>query len=451
MMTSKSFEKDATVFGSEDRELVFDWRPVHHQHKRTAFQRAAIWMFYGLLLVIAAFAFWQLWLLYSRNPELAAKLKTLSWQSLKTRQILQLTVDLPLFLPAAVAILWVQRRLRGSRLYLSSSELRHTSGLPRWLGNLLKQNWTLALDEFRRGHTLFTLAGMARGNSPLAWFFLRWKADKDKTHWLTPQLARRQLAPASWFLIGQEAREAVHWPKGLFWRSLNPWTTPAGKAVLQKAFDELPLVAALCAQGVPLPSISTARRAAAGDGVDLMAYPRMKAVVLCFFGLLIGAGLAYHFMRHQHYFEPPALWIWAAFGACCALAAWCWLAAEQAPAVPSFRPTQSLIAALFGVAAALMAPSALLGLNQALSARQWVSVTVSKTPLQLRPEDKRIPPFSPSQAREFWAEHPEQPARQIAVHKGIFGTWQYDSEPLEDEVVAFYKNYKRRAHPPKTS
>jgi hypothetical protein len=171
-------------------------------------------------------------------------------------------------------------------------------------------------------------------------------------------------------------------------------------------------------QGVPLPSIYTARRAAA-DGIDLMAYQRMKAAVLCFFGLLIGAGLAYHFMRHQHYFEPPALWIWAAFGACCALATWFWLAAEQGPAVPSFRPTQGLIAALFGVAVALMAPSALLGLNQALSARQWVSVTVSKTPLRLRPDDKRIPPFSPSQAREFWAEHPEQPVRQFARYPCI--------------------------------
>jgi hypothetical protein len=407
-------------------------------------------MVYGLMLVVVAFAFWQLWLLYIGAPELVVKLKTLSWQSLKKRHILRLPVELPLYLLAAVAALWVQRRLRGSRLYLSSSELRHNSGLPLWLGNLLKQNWTLALDEFRSGQMIFTLAGMARANSPLALFFLRWKASNDKTHWLTPQMTGRRLAPASWFLIGQEPREAVHWPKGLFWRSLNPWTTSAGKAVLQKAFDELPLVAALRAKGVPLPAVSTARRAAASDGVDLMAYPRMKAVVLCFFGLLIGAGLAYHFMRHQHYFEPPAVWIWAAFGACWGLAAWFWLAEEQAPAEPSFKPTQVLIAALLGASTALVAPSALLGLNLALSTRQWVSVTVSKTPLQFVPDDKNIPAFSPSQAREFWAELPAQTARQIAVRKGIFGIWQYDSEPLEDDVAAFYKKYSQPPRPPKT-
>ena len=449
-MTSNQFGNDATVFGLTEKELVFEWRPAHRQHKRTASQRAVIWIVCALVLVIVAYSFWQFWLIYSTTPELADKLKTLSWQSLNKPQNFQRTVELPFYILAAVAVLWVQRRLRGSRLYLSSSQLRHSSGLPLWLGNLLKQNWTLVLDEFRSGHALFKLAGTPRSNAPLAWFVLRWKAGDDKSHWLTAQLAGRKVAPASWFLIGQEPREAVHWPKGLFWRSLNPWTTPAGKAVLQKTFDELPLVEALRAKGVSLPAFSTARRHIAGDSIDLMGYPRMKAVVLSFFGLLIGAGLTYHFMRHQHYFEAPATWVWAAFGACCALASWFWLAEEHAPTGPSFKPTQGLIAALFGVSAALMAPSALLGLNLALGTRQWVSVTVSKTPLQLLPEDKNIPPFSPSQAREFWAELPAHPARQIAVRKGIFGTWQYDSEPLEDEVSAFYEKYNRSPRSPKT-
>ena len=446
-MTSNIFDNDASVFGQKERELVFEWRPAQHQHKRTASQRALVWIVCALVLVTVAFSCWQFWLLFSGNPELAAKLKTLTWRDF-LRPIFQLMGELPLILPATVAVLWVPRRLRGSRLYLSRSQLRHSSGLPLWFGNLLKQNWTLALDEFRSGRMLFTLAGTGRSNAPLAWFFLRWRADNDKTHWLTAHLIRRQLTPASWFLIGQAAREAVHPPKGLFWRSLNPWTTPAGKAVLQEAFDALPLVTALRAQGVPLPAFSTAKRQM-GDGIDLMAYPRMKTMVLSFFGLLIGAGLAYHFMRHQHFFEAPAVWIWAVFGACCALASWFWLSEEQAPAAPSFKPTQGLMAVLHGIAATLMAPSALLGLNLALGARQWVSVTVIKTPLQLVPDDKTIPPFSPSQAREFWAELPVQSDRQIAVHKGIFGTWQYDSEPLEGEVYAFYKKYSQPPVPAK--
>ena len=450
-MTSNQFGNDATVFGLTEKELVFEWRPAHRQHKRSASQRALIWTICALVVLCFAFAFWQLWLVYSMHPEIAAKLKTLSWVSFNQRQILQLTVELPLYFLAAVAVLWVQRRLRGSRLYLNSSQLRHSSGLPLWLGSLLKQNWTLSLDDFRSGRMVFTLSGLTRTNVLLASFVLRWKAaHSDKTHWLTAYLIRRQLTPASWFLIDQEAREALQAPKGLFWRSLNPWTTPAGKAVLQKAFDALPLVTALRAQGVPVPAFSTARRHLAGDSINLMAYPRMKAMVFSFFGLLTGAGVAHHFMRHQHYFEAPAVWVWVVFGACCALTSWLWLAKEKAPAVPSFKPTQGLMAVLLGIAAALMAPSALLALNLAWGTRQWVSVTVIKTPLQLVPDDSTIPPFSPSQAREFWTELPMQSARQLTVHEGIFGTWQYDSEPLEGEVFAFYKKYSAPARPSKT-
>lgn len=125
---------------------MFEWRPAQHQHKRGASQRALVWIVCALVLVTVAYSCRQFWLLFSGNPELAAKLKALTWQDF-IRPIFQVMVEMPLFLLAAVAVLWVQRRLRGSRLYLSRSQLRHSNGLPLWLGNLLKQNWTLALDE----------------------------------------------------------------------------------------------------------------------------------------------------------------------------------------------------------------------------------------------------------------------------------------------------------------
>ena len=109
-MTSNIFDNDASVFGLKERELVFEWRPLHRQHKRTASQRALIWTLCALIPILLAFAFWQLWLVYSIHPEFAAKLKTLSWQSLNQRQTLQLTVELPLYFLALVAVVWVQRR-----------------------------------------------------------------------------------------------------------------------------------------------------------------------------------------------------------------------------------------------------------------------------------------------------------------------------------------------------
>ncbi|MDQ3058872.1 MAG: hypothetical protein M3R45_05035 [Pseudomonadota bacterium] len=323
---------------------------------------------------------------------------------------------------------------RSSRLFLDGSTLRHRSGLPLWLGNLLGQNWALSLDDFRSGRLVFTPSSLAQGYSPLARYALRWKDAQGKIHGL--------LVPVSWFLPGQAAREPIKMPQGLLWHTspLNPLSSPKVQAVLQDAFDQLPLVAALRAQGVALPALSSFKPAGLGEnGFDLMTYPRMKAVVLGFFGLLVGAALAYHFMRHQHYFDNPPLGAWVAFGACCALATWAWLAAEQqAPGEPSLKPTQCVLALLPGLAAALLAPSALLALNLALTPAQSVAVTVRHAPLRLQPEDASIPAFAPQQALDFWASLPAGTRRQMTVRQGLFGTWQYDSEPLQEEVYAFY-------------
>ena len=439
-MTSNSFGSNAFSFSDEHKEFLFEWRAAHQQQKKSTTQRTLMWVAGALFLAAFAFAFW---LLFSSIPDLSTSLRALSWQSLKQRQVFQLTVELPLYLLGFIAFLWMQRRLRGSRLHICHTHMRHTSGLPEGLANLLKQNWTLSLDDVRSGRTRLTLSGAARAHAPLAWFALQWTRGGDQPGWLRKQFALQRLAPAGWFLIGEPAREPIEAPKGLFWRSLNPWATPAGEALLQKAFDQLPVVAALHAHGVSVRPIATARLNLSGSGIDLMAYPRLKALVLSFFGMLIGAGLAHHFMRHQHFFEAPAVWIWAVWGAACALVSWFWLCTEKAPAVPSFRATQVLIAALFGVAAALLAPSAFLAVNQAVRSPQLILVTVKQMPLRLVPQDLNTPSFSPSQAREFWAAQPAQLARPLTVRQGIFGAWQYDSEPLEDEVSLFYQKYGR--------
>lgn len=453
VMTDNLFGDKATDFGN--RELVFEWRPLNEQQQKNTTHPATKWLMYGLILALVALVFWLIWLLYTSDSHFAAKAKALTWHDLgdslarlgSAGGLVQL--KLLLYGVVAASFFWGRRMQRGNRLYLSHATLRQRSGLPLWLGNLLRQNWTLSLDEFRSGRAVFTLtnqiqqAGLAQAPSPLAMHVLRWKAANATMPRIMPP---PQLLPASWFLIGQEARKPLKAPP-LNWRhSLNPWATPEGQAALQNAFDQLPLVAALRMQGVPLPPVSNARLFGLGEGgLDLMAYPRMKAVVLGFFGLLTSAALAFHFTRHQHYFEPPPLLVWVAVGACCALVAWGWQAAEQqAPGEPSLKPTQGILAALLGVGAAFFAPFALLGASQAFTAAQDISVTVSHFPLQLQPEDKRIPAFSPEVALEFWSSLPANTRRQMTVHQGLFDTWQYDSAPLQDEVEAFYRQHGRR-------
>lgn len=452
-MTDNLFGEKATDFGHQT--LVFEWRPLSEQQQKTPAHPAKKWLMYGLMLALTALAGGLLWLLYTTDPHIAARLKALTWHDLG-KSLLSFAsagvvqIKLLVYGLAAAAFFWGRRLQRGNLLYLSHTTLSQRSGLPLWLGNLLRQNWTLALDELRRGRVVFTLTNQpaqAQAQAPLAMYALRWKAASATLAAIMPQ---PQLQPASWFLIGQEARQPLDVQQlKLGWRSsLNPWATPAGQAALQTAFDQLPLVAALRAQGLSVPALSSVRLLGLGDGsFDLMAEPRMKAVVLGFFGLLASAALAFHFTRHQHYFVPPPLFVWLALGACCALGAWLWQMASAEPAAPeglSLRPTQGILAALLGVGAALFAPFSLLGVNQVFTSAQQIAVTVSQAPLRLQPEDSRIPAFSPEVALEFWASQPAGKPRQMTVHPGLFGTWQYDSAPLQDEVEAFYRQHGRR-------
>ena len=423
--------------GFPDRELVFEWRPPHRQYRKSTAHLATLWVVAALALIALAFIFWPLLRDgYTGSFQFAARWKALILSDQMMMAAVPLVKILAYFMVAGL-LSWVQYQMRRSRLYLSGSTLSQRSGLPLWLGNLLRQNWALSLDDFRSGRLAFTPSALGQGYSPLARYVLRCKAAQGKTHRL---IGPRHLVPADWFLIGQEAREPLRIPGASFWRMHDPWATPQGRAALEGAFDQLPLVAGLRAQGVALPPFSSARHPGLGEGgFDLMAYPRMKAVVLTFFGLLASAGLGYHFMRHQHYFESPPLWTWVAFGTCCALATWMWLATQpQPPGEPSLKPTQGVLALLPGVGAALLAPSALLALNQVLIPAQSVTVTVRHAPLRLQPEDAGIPAFSPRHALAFWASLPAGTRRQMTVRQGLFGTWQYDAEPLQQEVRAFH-------------
>lgn len=447
-MTDNLFGEKATHFGHQ--ELVFEWRPLNEQQQKTTPHPAKKWLMYGLMLALAGSAVGLITLFYAIDPYFATKLKALSWHDLgnfllsfASAGVVQ--IKLLVYGLVVAAVFWGRRMQRGSRLYLSRATLSQRSGLPLWLGNLLRQNWTLSLDELHSGRFVFTLIHLvqARAPSPLAMYGLRWKAANATLSALMPQ---PQLFPASWFLIGQEARKPPEMPQLGFWlRSANPWATPEGQAALQTAFDQLPLVAALRAQGLSLPVLSSVRLLGLGDGsFDLMADPRMKAVVLGFFGLIASAALAFHFTRHQHYFEPPPLFVWLAVGACCALGAWLWQMAQDMPEGPSLRPIQGLLAVMLGLASALFSPFALLGVNQVVTSTQQISVSVSQAPLRLQPEDSRIPAFAPQAALEFWASLPANSRRQMTVHQGLFGTWQYDSAPLQDEVEAFYRQHGRR-------
>lgn len=182
-----------------------------------------------------------------------------------------------------------------ARLLLEPNTLRYASGVPL-LGQWL--NWTLDLEAVRTNKLPLHLAGVALGPQPANNYRLSWGMGQVK-----------QLRPAARHLPNRTPVAPLNAASSF---GLVRWSTPENQALLQQQFNQLPLVQALRQRGIVLPPVTGKRQSV---GLDLMVYPRMKVAVIGFFIALLGAFVLFHLMRHHHYFTPPPLFAWIAFGA----------------------------------------------------------------------------------------------------------------------------------------
>ena len=256
-----------------DKPLIFHWRqPGIAQARRSG------WVALGIAAIAIAAVLW-VWF---------PILTEIDWPKLWEKPLakpfkfaeLVLILLAPMFLVGGHVV-----HTKQARLTLHTDTLRYASGLPllgRWL------DWTLDLDAVRANKLPLQLAGVAMGPQP---------TNNYRLSWGPGQL--RQLRPAAWYLP-QQAPVASAKPASFF--GLVRWQTPENQALLQQQFNQLPLIQALRQRGIALPSVNGKRQMV---GLDLMAYPRMKAAVISFFVALLSAFVLFHLMRHHHYFTPP--------------------------------------------------------------------------------------------------------------------------------------------------
>lgn len=322
---------------------------------------------------------------------------------------------------------------RQARLTLQTDTLRYASGLPllgRWL------DWTLDLDAVRANKLPLKLAGVAMGPQP---------TNNYRLSWGPAQL--RQLRPAAWHLPDQSPVALVK-PASSF--GLVRWQTPENQALLQQQFNQLPLVQALRQRGIVLPPVNGKRQMV---GLDLMAYPRMRAAVILFFMAMLSAIVLFHLMRHHHYFTSPGLIAWIAFGTAAGLGILAWLWPEEpgevskgtAAGAIGFRSTQVLLAALIAVAAGLCAPSLPLAFASITQVPKDVAFELKNAPLRLRASGASgVPDVHPRQALDYWLSQPEGAAFLLPVRQGVAGLWwQFDSRVLQDRLDVFYSAKSR--------
>lgn len=401
-----------------DKPLIFRWRQPGERH---AHRSGVVLM--GFLAVGIIFVFDQL-----IPAEVWARFDwTVVWQKLLARPY-EFAKFILASLGAIVMLGGLAAHKKRARLILEPDTLRYSCGLPllgRWL------DWTLDLEAVRANRLPLQLAGVAMGSQPVNNYTLSWR-----------KVPAKRLRLAAWHLPNQ-VPVALQKPTSSF--GLVRWQTPENQALLQQQFHQLPLVQALRQRGIELPSVNGKRQLV---GIDLMAYPRMKFAVISFFICILSVFVLFHLMRHHHYFSPPALLVWVAFGIAAGLGMLAWLWSENpgkvntitAAAAIGFRSTQVLLAALFAIAAGLLAPSLPLAFSSTVHVPQEIAFELKKAPLRLQASAAYgVPDVQPNQALDFWTSQPEGAAFSLPVRQGVAGLWwQFDSRVLEGRLDAFY-------------
>jgi hypothetical protein len=316
---------------------------------------------------------------------------------------------------------WLQRR-RG-RLTLDNSQLRFDSGVPL-LGPWL--DWQLSLDDVRSGRTALRLTSVALGANALALIRLGWG-----------RAGLRSLRPAAWRLSGEGASvhpepQPPHRPLGF----VN-WRHPDNAAWLQQRFDALPLLLALRERGVVLPDLLSMRQGA--EGPDLMAHPRLRAVLALLALLTISGALLLHLSRYQHYITPWSRPTWLAMAALIAALTAAWQLV-LAPPMPDDRASRWSLRFAQALSTVLMVP--LLGWNlyhaplawgRAFGRAQAGDYVLDVDAAVLRPSDAATagPAIAVDLAAPYWRAQQDGSTHPLVVRRGWAGWWtQYDTETM---------------------
>ncbi len=336
--------------------------------------------------------------------------------------------------PRAVAILL---RQRFARLVLDDHSLRYESGLPyvhRWL------DWSLDLDAIRSRALSLREIARPEADRSTRWYLLGWVSTK-----YSGDRSPQRLRPSEWHLAERSDART----KRSFFDGRSTFFVPSA-AQLQDDLYALPLVQALAARDVFLPPIAAKPISA---GLDLMAHARLRTAVYLFFALLVFALLLMLSVRHSYYFVSPPMGVWLASGGVvwAGMLAWLW-AESGAQATPpdanvvsrpamGFRITQTMVAALVGLAGGLCAPSLPLLYADLMATPEARLFALQKHPLQLHTTDSGRPlPLLPlDQAIEYWQSLPAGSSVILPVREGAMGLWwQYDATVVRDRWIAYY-------------
>ena len=432
--------------------LVLEYRGLDGKPIQPWSVRKTIWVVVGLLLLAAVFALGLVVFLVavigkldlaneSDWPPLWAllgKLADRAWQGVAGAPWYRWIEPIGGLL-ALPPVLLMQRSLGRRRLHIGDDEMRMVSGLPVWLEIGSWGSWTMPYKDIASVDLVNYRAGRTYGPRPLQRAALEFNNREGK--------ANRRLLVAQWHRPGEGVRPQLESSATWLGMQLGTWKSQEDQQTLRRAYDALPLVAALRQRGVAVPALAQGKGA---GGDDLFENPRMKVLILTAIALapMYFAGA---FLLREYWVVSPPSGFWAALGLISAVAGGLWLrgTAPDPHASPGLLPphppdsraplaNQLIVSMLFGLSAAGAAIAGVPLVNQWLfAAADVVFMVRSDAVLEPVAAASGLPNFRPEQSIDFWISR--KPGTQYTLHmrKLPWGYWQYGVDAFRPEIEAF--------------
>ena len=293
---------------------------------------------------------------------------------------------------------------RHARLVIDSGHIALQSGLPRWLSRWM--DWSMDHDDIKRAE----LRPVGYGN------FLMLILIPLEGH-------PRQLSPEQWIEPGGSRA-------GRLFRVHKLNETDAAQML-----ENAPLLRYLCNAGVSVEVNMNPWSHVSGKQVDLSRNRSAMAGILIMALLGVYALIDGVLVQGDAYAGTAPYVLFAAFGLIMAVAATIWFIRALLPPVESIG-----LALLLGVFAAFAAWPGILRLNALTDTDGAETYTYTLFPGHvLRPEQADLPILNRPIDNQFWSRQPVGSRWQFEMRRGMFGFWQYDTEPVIETIRGYYE------------
>lgn len=384
---------------------VFEYRPAykHYGMQHRIWGIAVVILMIALLMTIFIF----------QSPAPIPDMDTIWQRFISKTTAFDFLYLLPLLisLPTAGAQ-WLESR---SKLTLTQDELIYSRNLPFGLDRFIRTGWRIKLADIM---DIQIFASPLRVEyMEISQARIRLQLGSGAFHFITPSV---------WFIPGSPARQPLKkvQPPWNFFAMPEGWRSPENRAILQKAFADLPLIRELAARNLIVPDYNSST---ANQLPDLFAHRSVKFGIVTGLSLAVSALLLMILRQNNHLHDELPMWVYVVL-ALAALYSFWKIDQKDTPAAPTGN---RILAVIFLVGGVIFSADKIVPLLNGVGIDEQKQTFIVHSaylePANTATESGRVD-LPGKNSRHAWLK--EGTEVTLSVKKGRLGLWEYNDEPL---------------------